>query len=110
MCPTNSRPKIEGGWLPENLKWPPSIWPRMAARQMRCLPASRKLNPTIARVPQAEVRVAYAQRTSPRRLRIGGMPPRSEEHTSELQSRQYLVCRLLLEKRKRKIGSSTRPH
>src|SRR3712207_8109901 len=28
-------------------------------------------------------------------------PERSEEHTSELQSRQYLVCRLLLEKKKR---------
>src|SRR3712207_7690419 len=27
-------------------------------------------------------------------------PERSEEHTSELQSRQYLVCRLLLEKKK----------
>src|SRR3712207_7314231 len=27
------------------------------------------------------------------------LPPRSEEHTSELQSRQYLVCRLLLEKK-----------
>src|SRR5258707_11764303 len=29
---------------------------------------------------------------------------RSEEHTSELQSRQYLVCRLLLEKKKRRNG------
>src|SRR5438445_5549016 len=29
---------------------------------------------------------------------------RSEEHTSELQSRQYLVCRLLLEKKKRRHG------
>src|SRR3712207_8059012 len=29
--------------------------------------------------------------------------PRSEEHTSELQSRQYLVCRLLLEKKKNNI-------
>src|SRR3712207_7542523 len=29
--------------------------------------------------------------------------PRSEEHTSELQSRQYLVCRLLLEKKKKII-------
>src|SRR3712207_2687485 len=29
-----------------------------------------------------------------------GKHPRSEEHTSELQSRQYLVCRLLLEKKK----------
>src|SRR3712207_8987045 len=28
-------------------------------------------------------------------------PTRSEEHTSELQSRQYLVCRLLLEKKKK---------
>src|SRR3712207_7792327 len=28
---------------------------------------------------------------------------RSEEHTSELQSRQYLVCRLLLEKKKRHV-------
>src|SRR3712207_8937707 len=31
--------------------------------------------------------------------------PRSEEHTSELQSRQYLVCRLLLEKKKKKAPS-----
>src|SRR3712207_7919059 len=30
---------------------------------------------------------------------------RSEEHTSELQSRQYLVCRLLLEKKKKKYKS-----
>src|SRR3712207_8801417 len=30
-------------------------------------------------------------------------PGRSEEHTSELQSRQYLVCRLLLEKKKLNI-------
>src|SRR3712207_8024677 len=29
------------------------------------------------------------------------LPERSEEHTSELQSRQYLVCRLLLEKNKK---------
>src|SRR3712207_8580159 len=32
---------------------------------------------------------------------------RSEEHTSELQSRQYLVCRLLLEKKKNIITSPT---
>src|SRR3712207_8984022 len=31
----------------------------------------------------------------------GGDAQRSEEHTSELQSRQYLVCRLLLEKKKK---------
>src|SRR5947209_9543476 len=33
-------------------------------------------------------------------------PSRSEEHTSELQSRQYLVCRLLLEKKKITMSSS----
>src|SRR3712207_7395177 len=33
---------------------------------------------------------------------------RSEEHTSELQSRQYLVCRLLLEKKKKKPYSTYR--
>src|SRR3712207_8516500 len=33
-------------------------------------------------------------------LRQMQVPQRSEEHTSELQSRQYLVCRLLLEKKK----------
>src|SRR3712207_8958434 len=35
-------------------------------------------------------------------LDIVGRHRRSEEHTSELQSRQYLVCRLLLEKKQRK--------
>src|SRR3712207_9050890 len=34
-------------------------------------------------------------------LGAGGVVVRSEEHTSELQSRQYLVCRLLLEKKKK---------
>src|SRR3712207_8220215 len=35
-----------------------------------------------------------------RRLRALRLRPKSEEHTSEIQSRQYLVCRLLLEKKK----------
>src|SRR3712207_7205558 len=35
---------------------------------------------------------------------------RSEEHTSELQSRQYLVCRLLLEKKKYNHHPITSPH
>src|SRR3712207_8505643 len=40
------------------------------------------------------------RRTVPSRPSSGARPtPRSEEHTSELQSRQYLVCRLLLEKK-----------
>src|SRR3712207_8375468 len=35
-----------------------------------------------------------------KKVRYIGFSFRSEEHTSELQSRQYLVCRLLLEKKK----------
>src|SRR5438445_7916806 len=45
---------------------------------------------------------APAQHGARRHPRPGRSPrPRSEEHTSELQSRQYLVCRLLLEKKKK---------
>src|SRR3712207_8740389 len=40
-------------------------------------------------------------------LTFGSEPLRSEEHTSELQSRQYLVCRLLLEKKKSRRASHT---
>src|SRR3712207_8503655 len=42
----------------------------------------------------------HAQRVG---ARSAADPIRSEEHTSELQSRQYLVCRLLLEKKKKII-------
>src|SRR2546429_3976160 len=37
----------------------------------------------------------------------GGVVKRSEEHTSELQSRLHLVCRLLLEKKKNKNGPTS---
>src|SRR5258707_8024043 len=46
----------------------------------------------------SRVRIAPA---CPSSSRQGAPTSRSEEHTSELQSRQYLVCRLLLEKKKR---------
>src|SRR6266576_6100727 len=50
---------------------------------------------------------AQGQRLEHRRLVVGSTYPdlvviRSEEHTSELQSRRDLVCRLLLEKKKKK--------
>src|SRR5947209_10911542 len=41
----------------------------------------------------------------PDRLKVASSVVRSEEHTSELQSRQYLVCRLLLEKKKAAVTS-----
>src|SRR5947209_12635935 len=45
--------------------------------------------------------VAYDERRLVESVVEGGRRQRSEEHTSELQSRQYLVCRLLLEKKKK---------
>src|SRR3712207_8823947 len=47
-------------------------------------------------------------RSGRRRKGAKGAGARSEEHTSELQSRQYLVCRLLLEKKKTPSRSSLR--
>src|SRR3712207_7632768 len=46
------------------------------------------------------VEVGRAQVESEQRAAEPAQGARSEEHTSELQSRQYLVCRLLLEKKK----------
>src|SRR5947209_10622266 len=45
-----------------------------------------------------------------KRSRPAGATYRSEEHTSELQSRQYLVCRLLLEKKKKLNKDKTKEY
>src|SRR5947208_16907983 len=56
-------------------------------------------------------RAPTTQPAAPRRPRLDsadqlrGVGPRSEEHTSELQSPDHLVCRLLLEKKKKKFMS-----
>src|SRR2546422_8610634 len=56
---------------------------------------------------QPHLRLSHlpTQRGNPRRYRE---PVRSEEHTSELQSRLHLVCRLLLEKKKKHTQTMTR--
>src|SRR3712207_7045085 len=59
--------------------------------------AERRLIKRLARRDPAAVRELYALHG---RTTFGFLLRRSEEHTSELQSRQYLVCRLLLEKKK----------
>src|SRR3712207_8498659 len=56
---------------------------------------------TAKRYPVAPARPAHLCTTGPNGGTLSSAPcpdalPRSEEHTSELQSRQYLVCRLLL--------------
>src|SRR5205809_2803760 len=53
--------------------------------------------------------------TPPRSITVhgsaqAGVTVRSEEHTSELQSRLHLVCRLLLEKKKTESASNTSSH
>src|SRR3712207_8631351 len=72
-------------------------------RSPRRGPRTRRRGGRRPPVPLPDARAA--QRAAPRRLRYRAPPVgryRSEEHTSELQSRQYLVCRLLLEKKKSK--------
>src|SRR5689334_23866935 len=55
---------------------------------------------SVGRCVGGRVMVASARRTWSSR---SAFPPRSEEHTSELQSQFHLVCRLLLEKKKNNI-------
>src|SRR3712207_2330357 len=62
--------------------------------------------------PRADQAMALGDAESGQRIAValgvsGGLIDRSEEHTSELQSRQYLVCRLLLDK---KILNQTHSH
>src|SRR3712207_7981493 len=65
--------------------------------------ATREQYPDARRVIDAGATVALATNTNPGSSNTTSMSfvIRSEEHTSELQSRQYLVCRLLLEKKKK---------
>src|SRR2546428_4763215 len=55
---------------------------------------------TVAEIEVSEVTVKLALTV----LNVTEVAPRSEEHTSELQSRSDLVCRLLLEKKKKKYA------
>src|SRR5215203_5708169 len=54
------------------------------------------------RLRRRDCRRSHARSASHGAARAAPSHRRSEEHTSELQSRQYLVCRLLLEKKKKK--------
>src|SRR3712207_9137886 len=51
---------------------------------------------------KASAKKEPAKKEAPKKDKKVTRQARSEEHTSELQSRQYLVCRLLLEKKKNK--------
>src|SRR3712207_6911688 len=64
----------------------------------RSFPTVGQITETITLVGQVNSTVGTGTLTNT--VSISGSGERSEEHTSELQSRQYLVCRLLLEKKK----------
>src|SRR3712207_8396798 len=64
-------------------------------------PAALDPWPQVRRSGPRRRREGARERRDDRLDRRGDLPGRSEEHTSELQSRQYLVCRLLLEKKKK---------
>src|SRR3712207_7310223 len=55
-----------------------------------------------ARAREGDIVTGVKRPNNKHMMLFAGRAFRSEEHTSELQSRQYLVCRLLLEKKKKK--------
>src|SRR3712207_7818810 len=66
----------------------------------------RAVGPFWRSVADSTTALAFPLAPSPRVREFSFAHARSEEHTSELQSRQYLVCRLLLEKNQVQIGRS----
>src|SRR3712207_7634779 len=69
--------------------------------------AAARRRPRRSRAGRPASAACRGPRGRARRRSSCGTPPRSEEHTSELQSRQYLVCRLLLEKKNKKDQTHT---
>src|SRR2546430_12611862 len=80
---------------------PPPCPPRARLPPLQVLPGLRALHPPR---PRALPPPPQGPRPPPARPRRAG---RSEEHTSELQSQSNLVCRLLLEKKKKRIHIHT---
>src|SRR5437763_887556 len=104
--------------LPAHSHWSPRAWlakPPLPPEQSSSLPMllpysahspanfvkPREYSPPAPPVPWQELQQTAGSCTTSRRQPVPGSPPplRSEEHTSELQSPMYLVCRLLLEKK-----------
>src|SRR3712207_7438589 len=76
-------------------------------------PVARRARPVLLAGEDDERRALLAvghRRVVDRHLLAVLLGDRSEEHTSELQSRQYLVCRLLLEKKKQLVKNNNLIH
>src|SRR5690554_7289007 len=86
------------------LTLPAMAWAEVCAEDRRgvqvCLPEPAK---RIATLSPGATELMFAAGAGEKVVAVvnhSDYPPRSEEHTSELQSRPHLVCRLLLEKKK----------
>src|SRR2546422_8505400 len=81
-----------------------------SARRAPSAASSRRQHWIGSGKPDCATRSSIPRRSARRRVRrsLRGVT-RSEEHTSELQSRLHLVCRLLLEKKKKKKESAAHP-
>src|SRR3712207_7848923 len=80
-----------------------SSTPGSAVGDAACAPPCWPRTHRLRYGPPGVPRISGVDRCTKPRCSSSPPPPsraRSEEHTSELQSRQYLVCRLLLEKKK----------
>src|SRR5437763_8280392 len=71
--------------------------------------SGRKTDCSAGTPARPAVRLSPAE-SRPRRRSARSRARRSEEHTSELQSPMYLVCRLVLEKKKKRKHRSPSPH
>src|SRR5438045_7006762 len=89
---------------PRSTLFPYTTLFRSARHHRRCLGRRPRSRPSRARSRRRRDRF-LADRAASRQADDGGA--RSEEHTSELQSLRHLVCRLLLEKKKKKNNMYT---
>src|SRR3712207_8840466 len=92
---------------PRSTLFPYTTLFRSARHEHGLADLERGIAPHPGEIDRVEVRQAVeadahdeAEGRAGQEVAVGEGAQRSEEHTSELQSRQYLVCRLLLEKKK----------
>src|SRR5687767_15459470 len=91
----------ENGWRESSLRLPRVLW-LAETQRYRCKERQRDREKRQLRESRSPVLLAlclFDFTLKVRRPGKGHKQPRSEEHTSELQSLAYLVCRLLLEKK-----------
>src|SRR5690554_337157 len=85
--------KLVAGFAPPRL-------PRLNHHLLNTVVGKQTVLQSVGLLQQKVVIIALQQQAIASHAVVSGIAERSEEHTSELQSRPHLVCRLLLEKKK----------